>query len=244
MNEPFRMFPEAASRGAMYVDYVTWALLGITTLFSVGIAVAIVAFVAKYWHTRDVNRVSTSSHFMHWVIELTWSILPLILLLIMFAWGAAVYVNEHRPPKDCIDIYVVAKQWMWKISHQNGRREINSLHIPIGKPVRLTMISEDVIHSFYVPAFRVKRDVLPGQVFDIMVRAEQVGCLSFVLCRILRNRTFQDDRRSRRPASRRVCPVAGGRAYRFAGRTRSSPICLARLLAVPWPVQGPKRVLL
>ncbi len=175
MNQSFRMFPEAASRSASTVDYLSWALLGVTMLFSVGIAVAIVFLVARYWHSREVNRVSTKSRFTHWVVELIWSIGPLIIMLGIFTWGAAVFVDEHRPPADAIDVYVVAKQWMWKVSHQSGRREINALHVPTGQPVRLTMISEDVIHSFYVPAFRVKRDVLPGRYATIWFEPTRPG---------------------------------------------------------------------
>ncbi|GAA4468021.1 cytochrome c oxidase subunit II [Novipirellula rosea] len=163
MNQSLRLLPDAASRSATEVDIISLTLLGITTFFSVAIALAIIFLVARYWHNRDVNRESTSTNRMHWIVELTWSIGPLIILLAVFAWGAALYIKEHRPPSDAIEIYVVGKQWMWKISHQNGRREINSLHVPTGQPVRLTMISEDVIHSFFVPAFRTKRDVLPGR---------------------------------------------------------------------------------
>lgn len=175
MNGSFRMFPEAASSSAASVDYVSLTLFGVSTLFSVGIAVAIVFFIVRYWHARDVNRHSSHSTLLHWTIELTWSAGPLMILLAIFSWGTAVYVNEHRPPDDTLDIYVVAKQWMWKISHQNGRREINSLHIPLGRPVRLTMISEDVIHSFYVPAFRSKRDVLPGRYSTMWFEATKPG---------------------------------------------------------------------
>ena len=81
-----------------------------------------------------------------------------------FFWGASVFFAINRPPNDAIEVSVVGKQWMWKFQHADGQREINELHVPVGRPVRLTMASEDVIHSFYVPAFRVKRDVLPGPV--------------------------------------------------------------------------------
>ncbi|MEO8494581.1 MAG: cytochrome c oxidase subunit II [Planctomycetota bacterium] len=175
MNASFRLFPEAASRSATEVDYLSLALLGITTVFSVGIAVAIVFFIARYWHARDVNRISSHSNLLHWIIELTWSIGPLIILLGMFVWGAAVYIRAHQPPENPIEVYVVAKQWMWKIGHQGGRREINALHVPIGTPVRLTMISEDVVHSFFVPAFRIKQDVLPGRYTMLWFEATKPG---------------------------------------------------------------------
>ncbi len=175
MNDTFRIFPEAASQSAIEVDDLSLALLGITTCFSVGIAVAIICFVARYWHTREVNRDSSHSNLLHWIVELSWSIGPLIVLMVIFFWGAAVYLRAHQPPEDPIEVYVVAKQWMWKISHEGGRREINALHMPVGVPVRLTMISEDVIHSFFVPAFRIKQDVLPGRYSTLWFEATKPG---------------------------------------------------------------------
>lgn len=175
MNQAFRIFPEAASHSATQVDNLSLALLAITTLFSVGIALAIMFLVARYWHTREVNRTSGHSRLMHWAMELTWSLGPLFILMVMFAWGAAVFLQAHQPPRDPIEVYVVAKQWMWKIGHQNGRREINALHIPVGTPVRLTMTSEDVIHSFFVPAFRLKQDVLPGRYSTLWFEATKPG---------------------------------------------------------------------
>lgn len=175
MNKPFHIFPEAASEMAVEVDYVTYALLGIVTFFSVGIALAIVIFIARYWHSRPVDRTFHPSRLTHWVVELTWMIIPLMILLVMFFWGATVYVHAHRPPDDALEVNVVAKQWMWKVAHRSGRREINALHVPVGRPVRLTLISEDVIHSFFVPAFRVKQDVLPGRYTTLWFEAIKPG---------------------------------------------------------------------
>ncbi len=163
MTPSFHFFPDAASRTAEMVDWISLTLLGIGTVFSLGIATAIVFFSVRYWHTRDVNRVIHESNRAHWGIEIFWSLVPLAILLVMFWWGASVYIKDHQPPKDALEVSVVAKQWMWKLSHASGPREINALHLPVGRPVRLTMISQDVIHSFYVPAFRVKQDVLPGR---------------------------------------------------------------------------------
>ncbi|MEZ6087836.1 MAG: cytochrome c oxidase subunit II [Pirellulaceae bacterium] len=163
MNQSFQFFPEAASRGAVEVDYLSFALLAICLFFTIGIFAAILVFGFRYWHTREVDRQFSPSRRMHWIVELTWSLGPLAILIALFIWGAVVYVRIHRPPDNPLEVNVVAKQWMWKIAHPNGRREINSLHVPTGRPVRLTMISEDVIHSFFVPAFRAKQDVLPGR---------------------------------------------------------------------------------
>ena len=175
MNGFFRFFPEAASRSATEVDLLSLTLLAITTLFSLGIAAAIIFFVVRYGHARDVNRKSSHSNRLHWIVEISWSLGPLLILLAVFFWGAAVYVRAHLPPENPIEVYIVAKQWMWKIDHDGGRREINALHVPIGIPIRLTMISEDVIHSFYVPAFRIKQDVLPGRYSTLWFEATRPG---------------------------------------------------------------------
>jgi cytochrome c oxidase subunit 2 len=175
MNDSFRLFPETASRAASEVNYLSLALLAIATLFSLGIMLAIVFFIARYWHTREVNRQSSHSNLLHWTVELSWMLGPLAILLGVFGWGAAVYIRAHRPPRDPIEVNVVAKQWMWKIAHESGQREINSLHVPAGRPVRLTMISEDVIHSFFVPAFRAKQDVLPGRYTTFWFEATRTG---------------------------------------------------------------------
>jgi cytochrome c oxidase subunit 2 len=95
--------------------------------------------------------------------------------MVMFAWGAKVYVNLERPPADAMVINVVGKQWMWKLQHPEGVREINTLHIPVGRPIKLVMTSQDVIHSFFVPAFRTKQDVLPGRYTTSWFEAKQKG---------------------------------------------------------------------
>ena len=97
------------------------------------------------------------------VLEIVWSVIPFGITMVMFTWGAKLYFEESRPPDNALPIYVVGKQWMWKIEHLEGQREINELHIPVNRPVKLTMTSEDVIHSFFVPAFRTKSDVVPGK---------------------------------------------------------------------------------
>lgn len=175
MNQSFHVFPESASRMAAEVDTVAWALLGICTFFSLGIALAIVVFIARYWHSREVNRRSDSPPWVHWAIEAAWILGPLAILMAMFFWGATVYIRARRPPDSALAVNVVAKQWMWKAAHHAGRREINSLHVPVGTPMRLTLISEDVIHSFFVPAFRVKQDVLPGRYTTLWFEALKPG---------------------------------------------------------------------
>ena len=96
-------------------------------------------------------------------LELTWTLIPLGICMIFFAWGSLIYFQEARPPKGAMEVYAVGKQWMWKFEHETGQREINQLHVPVGRDVKMVMSSQDVIHSFFVPAFRVKADVLPGR---------------------------------------------------------------------------------
>lgn len=163
MGESFRLLPEEASHGAWSVDAVTLGMLGVTVFFTLLIATLIVWFLIRYRFTATVNRRVTKSTLVHAAVEVGWTTGVLVILLVAFAFGAAVYVEEHEPPADPVEISVVGKQWMWKVSHESGRREINSLHVPAGRPVRLRMTSEDVIHSFFVPVFRVKQDVLPGR---------------------------------------------------------------------------------
>ena len=108
-------------------------------------------------------------------MEVTWIVIPFLIAMVIFFWGAWLFFTEYRPPAGALEMQVVAKQWMWKFQHPDGHREINTLHVPLGKPVRLSMISEDVIHSFYVPAFRIKRDVLPGRYSSCWFEATRTG---------------------------------------------------------------------
>jgi len=109
------------------------------------------------------------------LLEITWSIIPLMVMMTFFVWGAVIYFQERTPPADATEVYVVAKQWMWKIEHMEGQREINELHVPVGQNIKLIMTSQDVIHSFYVPAFRLKQDVLPGRYTTLWFKATKPG---------------------------------------------------------------------
>ena len=155
------IFPEQASTFAPHVDALYWFLIGVTAFFSLLIGTLVVVFAIKY-HRKSPDEVAQEVH-ESGLLEILWSVIPLALSLGIFVWGASLYFRIVRPPATAIDIYVTGKQWMWKLQHSDGHREMNELHVPIGQPVRLTMASEDVIHSFYVPAFRFKRDVVPGR---------------------------------------------------------------------------------
>ena len=143
------------------VDHLLYYLLAVSAFFSIGIFVTIFYFAIRYRRRSESDLPAP----IHGVLslEIIWSVIPFGLAMVMFVWGASVYFTISRPPDDAQQIYVVAKQWMWKLQHMEGQREINELHIPVGQAVKLTMTSEDVIHSFFVPAFRTKADVLPGR---------------------------------------------------------------------------------
>ncbi len=168
----FPLWPTAASTTAGQVDALYLFLIAVTSAVTLLVLCLIVAFIFRYRHSKHpvADQVSGSIP-----LELTWTLVPFGIFMIFFVWGASIYVAEATPPKDSLQIYVVAKQWMWKIQHQEGQREVNTLHVPMNRDVRLTMISQDVIHSFWVPEFRVKADVLPGRYTTLWFRANKPG---------------------------------------------------------------------
>ena len=170
-NIPF--FPEQASTLAGEVDALYFTFLGISLFFGLLVA-GLVVFFAIRFRRRSEDEIGRPEKAGIW-LEIIWSVIPLAILLAMFAWGAKVYVEAFRPPSNAVEYFVTAKQWMWKFQHPQGNREINDLHVPLGQPIRLTMTSEDVIHSFFVPAFRVKADVLPGRYTTVWFEASKVG---------------------------------------------------------------------
>ncbi len=155
------LFPEQASSLASQVDWLYIALTAMSLFFIGVIFLPMAYFLFKYRRGEKADR--TPLRFSTTTIEVTWTVIPLIIALALFAWAAVLYFKLEVPPTEALDLNVVGKQWMWKIQHPEGNREINELHIPLGRTVRLTMASEDVIHSFYIPAFRVKQDVVPGR---------------------------------------------------------------------------------
>jgi cytochrome c oxidase subunit 2 len=172
MFDNFPLWPDRASTMAGNVDALYIFLIIVSGLMCLLIFTAVVYFAARYRARRGVlaEQIEGSTP-----LELTWSIIPLGVFLVIFAWGAVVYFKERTPPRDSTEIYVVAKQWMWKLEHAEGQREINELHVPLDRDVKLIMTSQDVIHSFYIPAFRIKQDVLPGRYTVAWFRATKPG---------------------------------------------------------------------
>ena len=162
MNNPSTFpFPEQASNLAPGVDWIFYTLTALCSAMTLLVIVLITLFCFRYRRGSRVSRVVRNPQSLPW--EVGWTVLPLLIFLGVFFWAAKTYFRMSKPPKDAMEINVVAKQWMWKIQHADGRREINELHIPVGRAVKLVMISQDVIHDFYVPAFRTKQDVVPGR---------------------------------------------------------------------------------
>ena len=153
--------PDSASTVSGKVDALYFYLSGVTVFFTLLISGVLIFFVIKYRRRNpfEIPRPIEGSH----KLETLWSVIPFIIAMSMFAWGAQIYFENSRPPQNANEIYVVGKQWMWKIQHSTGQREINELHVPVGRKIKLIMTSEDTIHDFFVPAFRIKADVLPGK---------------------------------------------------------------------------------
>ncbi len=160
MKDWFSLQPEQASTFAADVDALYWYLWALTAFFFVLLVTLLIVFTVKYRRRtdQDVPRPIAGSI----KLETVWTVIPFIISLSVFAWASSIYVQMVRHPADSMDIYVVGKQWMWKFQHPEGQREINELHVPVGKKVRLVMATEDVLHSMFIPAFRVKQDVVPG----------------------------------------------------------------------------------
>lgn len=153
-----------------------WLLLG---LLLVSVAVLALVFglmlfyLIRYRHNSPINRGEMEER--SFKFEMTWTAATLVVFFALFIWSSTIYIDDFQPPKNALKVYIVAKQWMWKVEHAGGQREIDALHVPVNKPIELVMTSQDVIHDFFVPAFRIKRDVLPGQYETLWFKAEKTG---------------------------------------------------------------------
>ncbi|HJV26913.1 MAG TPA: cytochrome c oxidase subunit II [Aromatoleum sp.] len=169
----FELLPPAASTMAGRVDTIFLTLSALCGFVALAIAVLIVVFAIRYREGASVDRSNPPTR--NRALEIGWIVVPLVIFAGIFLWAGADYAELRRQPADAMPIFVVAKQWMWKLEHEGGRREINELHVPVGRPVRLVMTSEDVIHSFFVPAFRIKQDVVPGRYSSLWFTATGPG---------------------------------------------------------------------
>jgi len=172
-NSWLPLFPEQASTFAWQVDALYFYMLAVSTVVGVGIVLAIIFFFVKY---REKEKYATGAEIHGSIgLETTWSIIPFIFAMTVFIGGAYVFFNQTRPPVETTEIYVVGKQWMWKFQHGSGQREINELHVPVGRNIKLTMTTEDVLHDVYIPAFRTKMDVIPGRYTTLWFNATKPG---------------------------------------------------------------------
>jgi cytochrome c oxidase subunit 2 len=173
MGLGFPLFPEQASTMAERVDALFFFLVAVSGFFAALICILIVLFAIKYRRRSDNERPPAIEGDLR--LEIFWTVIPLGLTMVMFVWGAKIFFAAFNPPINSLEISIVAKQWMWKAQHPDGRSEINELHVPVGHPIKLILTSQDVIHDFFVPAFRVKKDVLPGRYTTLWFEATKAG---------------------------------------------------------------------
>jgi cytochrome c oxidase subunit II len=167
-------FPQQASTTAGQVDMLFLFLLTVCGSVTLLVAVLMVYFSVHYRRRPGEVGNPPETHASR-ALELFWSLTPLAIFGVIFFWGAEVYYEAYRPPDDATTIYVVGKQWMWKFQHPEGQREIDALHVPVGRPIRLLMTSEDVIHSLFIPDFRIHMDLLPERYTSVWFQATRVG---------------------------------------------------------------------
>src|SRR5271156_1850321 len=168
----FALFPPEASGIAPETDALYFFLV-LISLVGMGLVLGlVVGFSVLYRKERNPEATQIEGSTL---LEATWTLIPLALFMICFVWGALLYFRIYNPPTNAMNIYVVGKQWMWKAEHPGGQHEIDSLHVPINRPVQLTMISQDVFHSFSIPAFRIKREVIPGRYSTVWFEATATG---------------------------------------------------------------------
>ena len=171
-GESFHLWPASAGDPAPGVDRLFLYECGVTVFFTLLVFVLIVVFALKYRRVPGRKAVQVPSK--TWM-EVTWTVVPGAIVLFTFFWSAIEFVHMKQTPAGATRMYVMGKQWMWKVQHATGKREINTLHVPVGQTIELTMTSEDTIHSFYLPAFRTKQDVLPGRYTTLWFRAKTPG---------------------------------------------------------------------
>ncbi|HEY0592626.1 MAG TPA: cytochrome c oxidase subunit II, partial [Thermoanaerobaculia bacterium] len=173
MFRSFQLFPEAASTGAVEVDRLYIFLIALTGAAVVLVITLAVFFAVKYRRRADneVPKYEPENKYL----EYAWITIPFIAFMAIYFWSAQVYFRANRPPDDALEVWGTGKRWMWKFQHLGGQSEINELHVPLNRPVKVILSSEDVIHSFFVPAFRVKRDVLPHRYTTVWFRATKAG---------------------------------------------------------------------
>ena len=174
----FPMRPPVASENAVEYDLLFFAITALLVFFTVLVVVIIAVLAVRYRKGSKASRKNPMSS--HIGLELLWSVIPLFMAIGVFAWGTSGFLKQRAIPDDAMEIYVIGKQWMWHIEHMNGIRENNELTVPVNTPIKLTMISQDVLHSMYLPAFRTQYHVVPGRYTDLWFTATKVGTYNMV----------------------------------------------------------------
>jgi cytochrome c oxidase subunit 2 len=169
----FPLRPEQASTIAQGIDELYYFLTAITLFFTFIIFATIFYFAILYRRRAGAQAAQQIEGSLP--LEIFWSAVPLVLVVVTFIWSSSLFIKNSRPPEASTEVFVIGKQWMWQLQHPEGVREINELHVPVGKPIKLTMTSEDVIHDFFIPAFRVKKDVVPGKYTSLWFEATKTG---------------------------------------------------------------------
>ena len=223
------VFPDQASTFAKDVDALYFFIFAVCAFFALTVAVLVVYFGVRYHRAHD--RLTGARIEGSLPLELLWSVIPTVLAMVMFGWGASVFYHLRRPPDEAMHIYAVGKQWMWKFQHLEGQREINELHIPAGRPIKITISSEDVLHSLYFPAFRTKMDAIPGRYTELWFEANTARDVPHFLRRVLRHQPRGHGRQRHRASSRRVSRH-GCRAAVWKAPSRSA----ARGCSTAWRV--------
>lgn len=177
MWQGFPLRPDQASTIARGVDHLYYFLTAVDLFFTALIFLTIFYLAVKYRRRKADERASQFSE--HLPLEILWTAIPMGLVVVMYLWGSSLFIRNSRPPTASTEVFVIGKQWMWHLQHPEGVREINELHVPVGRPIKLTMTSDDVIHDFFIPAFRVKKDVVPGRYSSIWFEATKTGRYHF-----------------------------------------------------------------
>jgi cytochrome c oxidase subunit 2 len=167
------LFPEQASTMAPVVDNLYFFILAVTAFFALLVVILVVYFAVKY---RDDTGLKVGAPITGSIpLEIGWSLVPFFVAMAIFVWATVVFFQVVRPPDQTLDVYATGKRWMWRFQHIDGQREINQLHVPVGRAIKVTFTSEDVLHDLYIPVFRVKADAIPGRYSSIWFKATKTG---------------------------------------------------------------------
>src|SRR5690606_30512173 len=173
MSDFIALWPGAASAYSREVDLLIGAFTVLIVALSAPVFILIVVFATKYRRGKPANRRHAPDRNV-W-LEVSWTLVPFLLLIGFYIWSTHLFAGLYHPPAEALEIDVVAKQWMWKFKHPEGQGEINELQRPAGEPVRVVMASQDVVHSLFVPALRLKQDVVPGRYTSMWFTADTPG---------------------------------------------------------------------